>query len=80
MSDYAYVADRAKRAFASVARLENELVKRPGDRSLSINLTSMRRLAQQAQIEMERLAEMNQIELKTPSERQKAPTPKRRGE
>lgn len=63
MSDYAYVADRAKKAFASVARLENALAMNPGDRGLSINLTSMRRAAEEARKELARLAEINKIEV-----------------
>jgi len=63
MSDYAYVADRAKKAFASVARLEGALARKPSDRGLSINLASMRRMAEQARLELERLAEVNNIEV-----------------
>lgn len=63
MSDYAYVADRAKKAFASVARLESALVHKPEDRALSMNLTSMRRMAERAHEELVRLAEANQIEV-----------------
>ena len=63
MSDYAYVADRARKAFASVARLESELQSRPKDVGLSINLASMRRMAEQARSEMERLAALNKIEI-----------------
>jgi hypothetical protein len=63
MSDYAFVADRAKKAFASVARLESALMQKPHDRALSTNLASMRRLADQARTELERLAAFNQIEV-----------------
>lgn len=54
MSDYAFVADQTKKVFATVAKLESELVRRPSDRGLSINLTSMRRRADQARIELAR--------------------------
>lgn len=63
MSDYAFVAERAKKAFASVAALESALVDRPQDRALLINLASMRRFADQARAELERLAEVNHIEI-----------------
>lgn len=63
MSDYAYVADRAKKAFASVAQLESALERKPGDRALSMNLASMRRMAEQANADMLRLAEINKIEV-----------------
>lgn len=63
MSDYAFVAERAKKAFASVARLESELARNPEDRAILINLSAMRRLAEQARLELERLAVANHIEV-----------------
>jgi len=63
MSDYAFVAERAKKAFASVARLESALARDPNDHAISVNLASMRRFAEQARLEMERLAAVNQIEI-----------------
>lgn len=63
MSDYAFVADRARKAFSSVARLERALEQRPSDRSIQTNLSAMRKLADQAQAELMRLAEINRIEV-----------------
>jgi hypothetical protein len=63
MSDYAYVADRARRAFSSVARIESALLRRPDDKGLQLNLISMRRLAESARNEMLRIAALNQIEV-----------------
>lgn len=63
MSDYAYVADRAKQAFASVSRLEAALQREPESRSLQVNLASMRRMADQARADLYRLAAINQIEV-----------------
>lgn len=63
MSDYAFVAERAKKAFASVARLEQRLQRNPLDRITLVNLSAMRKMAQQARDEMERLAGINQIEV-----------------
>jgi hypothetical protein len=63
MSDYSYVADRAKKAYASVSQLEAALQRAPENRGLQINLTSMRRLADQARQELLDLARLNQIEV-----------------
>ncbi|MBZ9726815.1 hypothetical protein LB554_23005 [Mesorhizobium sp. CO1-1-11] len=63
MSDYSYVADRAKKAHASVSRLEAALQRAPQDRGLQINLASMRRLAEQARSDLNRLAAINHIEV-----------------
>ncbi len=63
MSDYAFVADRAKKVFASVSRLESRLAERPSDRAVQINLSAMRKLAIQVREEMERLAALNQMEI-----------------
>ena len=63
MSDYAYVADKASKAFASVSRLEDALSKSPDDPALQLNLRSMRHRAAQALLEMERLAALNSIEI-----------------
>lgn len=63
MSDYAFVADRARKVFASVSRLESELAQRPDDWSVQRNLRSMQKLASQARAELERLASANQIEI-----------------
>lgn len=56
MSDYAYVAERARKVFASVSRLEKELEKSPQDWSVQRNLRSMQKLARQARAELDRLA------------------------
>ncbi|MBJ6124777.1 hypothetical protein [Microvirga splendida] len=63
MSDYAFVADRARRAFASVARLESALARAPEDSSIQINLAAKRKLARQAQEQLYVVAERNQIEI-----------------
>ncbi|WP_192246317.1 hypothetical protein [Mesorhizobium silamurunense] len=63
MSDYAYVAERARKAFASVSRLEQALEKSPTDKSLLLNISAMRRLAEQAQAELLSLAARNRIEI-----------------
>ncbi|MCG8271554.1 hypothetical protein MIC97_08570 [Aquamicrobium sp. NLF2-7] len=63
MSDYSYVADRAKKAYASVSRLEAALQREPENRGLQVNLASMRRLAEQARSDLNRLAALNHIEV-----------------
>lgn len=63
MSDYAYVAERARKAFATVARLEHALEKSPSDKNILLNLSAMRKMADQAQNELLRLAEINRIEI-----------------
>lgn len=63
MSEYSYVADRAKKAFASVSRLEAALQRAPNNRGLQVNLASMRRLADDSRAELLRLAEINHIEV-----------------
>lgn len=63
MSDYAYVADRARKAFASVAKLEAALARSPNDIALQINYRSMKRVANRAQEELESLSASNFIEV-----------------
>jgi hypothetical protein len=63
MSDYAYVADRAKKAHASVAKLESLLLREPDNRAVQINLKGMMKRALQASEELERLAAVNRIEV-----------------
>ena len=63
MSDYAFVADRARKAFASLSKLESAVERNPEDVSLQINLSSMRRVAAQARAELERLSAINHIEI-----------------
>ncbi|QPC91930.1 hypothetical protein [Mesorhizobium sp. INR15] len=63
MSDYSYVADRARQAFSSVARLEGEFARDPGNFSLQINLTSAKRMAEKIRHDLMRTAAMNGVEV-----------------
>ncbi|WP_156330072.1 hypothetical protein [Bosea vaviloviae] len=63
MSDYAYVADQARRAFSSVARLESALRQHPDRVDLQINLAAEKKRARKADAHMRQLAEYNQIEI-----------------
>ena len=63
MSDYAFVAERAKKAHASVAKLEALLLREPKNRAVQINLKGMQKRAQQASEELEYLAAINRVEV-----------------
>ncbi len=63
MSDYGYVAERARQAFASLARSERALDRNPQSASAQINYASRRKAADQAQAELLSLAEINRIEI-----------------
>lgn len=58
----AFLADRAKKAHASVAKLEALLLREPDNRAIQINLRGMRKHALQISKEMERLAAANLID------------------
>lgn len=63
MSDYGYVVERARKAQASVSRLEQALARNPKDDSLRVNLAAKQKLARRAEEQFQRLAEINQIEV-----------------
>lgn len=63
MSDYAYVADQARRAFASVARLERALAEYPERRDIQLHLDAERKRARRADEQMRVLAEYNHLEV-----------------
>lgn len=63
MSDYGYVADRARRAAADAARAERTLARNPQSLAAQLNYASRRKLAAQSRDEMLRLAEINNIEV-----------------
>jgi len=49
MSDFASAVERARNAFASVARIEAALLRAPEDVSLQVNLAAMSKMARQSQ-------------------------------
>ncbi len=63
MSDYAYIAKRARMLFARVARLEAELARNPNDWAVLRNLKSVKKIAVQAQLQLESLSAQNQVEV-----------------
>lgn len=63
MSEYASVAERARRAFASVARLESALTRSPDDAGLQINLASRMKLARQFEGQLREVARNAHVEL-----------------
>lgn len=63
MSDYAYVDECARKAHASVAKLESLLLREPHNRAAEINLKGMMKRAQQVSEELERLSAINHIEV-----------------
>lgn len=63
MSDYASAVDRARRAFASVARLEAAFARDPQSASIQINLAAQRKLARQAEEYLFEFAKTQHIEV-----------------
>lgn len=63
MSDYASVAEEARRAFASVARLEAASMREPDSKALRINLAAKQKLAGQLRTRLMEAAEESQVEV-----------------
>jgi len=63
MSDYASVADHARRVGASIARLERRAGDHPDDRALRINLAAKQKLLRRAKSDLEGVAESQGVEL-----------------
>ncbi len=63
MSDYGYVAERARSAFSAVARSAQALARNPQSSAAQLNYASRKKLADQSQEELLRLAEINNIEV-----------------
>jgi hypothetical protein len=63
MSAYTSTLERARQAFASLARLEQALVRAPGDPALEMNYRSRKRLAERYQAELFSLAEVDHIDV-----------------
>lgn len=63
VSDYASVAERARRAFASISRMESALAHSPDDPTLQINLAARMKHARQLQEELRQLAQIRHVEL-----------------
>lgn len=63
MSDYASVVERARKAFASVARLEAELTRAPNNSGIQVNLAAMRKLAERGEQQLLSLSEFQRVEV-----------------
>jgi len=63
MSNYAFALERAREAFASLARLEQVLVRSPGDPAPEMNYRSRKRLAERYQAELFEIAEVEHIDI-----------------
>jgi hypothetical protein len=63
MSDYASTLERARQAFASLARLEQALLRAPGDPALEMNYHSRKRLAERYQAELFSLSQLSHIDV-----------------
>ncbi|WP_156312056.1 hypothetical protein [Methylobacterium platani] len=63
MSDYASVAEEARRAFASVARLELASMREPESKALRINLAAKQKLANQLRARLLEAAEESNVEI-----------------
>lgn len=63
MSDYASAAERARRAFAALSRIEDAISRAPHERSLLINHASKLKYARQMQEQLERVAAVRHVEL-----------------
>ena len=59
MSDYASTLERTQEAFASLARLEQAMIRLPGDPGLEMNYRSRKRLAERFLDELRRAAQSN---------------------
>lgn len=63
MSDYGSVAEKARRAFASLARVEAAARLEPDSAALQIKLASRRRFAEEIKSRLYRISEMEQVEV-----------------
>ena len=63
MSDYAYVANHARRVFSAVSRMERNLFENPDSWADEMNLQSMQKLAQQAKEQLDLLAAEKHIDV-----------------
>lgn len=63
MSEYTSAVERARRAFASVSRLEGALAREPDRADLQTNLAASQKLARKSQDQLFRLSEIQHIEV-----------------
>jgi hypothetical protein len=63
MSEIASVVERTRKAFASISQLEAAIARDPSNRALQLNLSAMRKVAEQSQEQLEKFSELNHIEV-----------------
>jgi hypothetical protein len=63
MSDYVSILEKTRQAFAAVARLEQALLRLPGDPALEMNFRSRKRLAERYQDELFQAAQIEHIDI-----------------
>lgn len=63
MSDFASVVEQARRAFASVARLESALTRDPTNPALQVNLSACKKLARKSEDQLRAFSEYQRIDL-----------------
>lgn len=63
MSDFASVVEQARRAFASVARLESALTRDPSNVALQVNLSASRKLARKSEEQLRQISEYQRVDL-----------------
>lgn len=63
MSDFASIVERTRRAFASVAKLEQALARDPTSTILQVNLAATKKLAMKSQEQLLRLSEYARVEV-----------------
>src|SRR5689334_7542975 len=63
MSEIASVVERTRRAFASVARVENALARDPSRKDLQTNLSAYQKLARQSQDQLLSLSALQHVEV-----------------
>lgn len=63
MSDFASVVEQARRAFASVARLESALTRDPTNPALQVNLSASKKLARKSEEQIRAFSDLQRIDL-----------------
>lgn len=63
MSDYASVIERARKAFASVSKLESALTRDPNNIALQVNLAASLKLARKSELQIQEFAKYQRIDV-----------------
>lgn len=63
MSEYASAVDRVRRAFASVAKLESELLRDSTNVALRINLAASQKIARKSEAQLRSFSELQRVDI-----------------